>query len=61
MARACIIMAALTTALPVERRRQLFIVLAHLVHGEQDDVAEACLNVVRLLSRAVVLEAVTPL
>lgn len=37
MATACIIMAALTTALHMEHRRQLFIVLAHLVHGEQDE------------------------
>lgn len=47
VATACMIMAALTTVLSVEHRRQLFVVLAYLVNGEQDDVAEECLNVVR--------------
>ncbi|WP_437073865.1 hypothetical protein [Streptomyces sp. enrichment culture] len=46
-ATTCIVMAALAGGVPAEHRRQLFVVLAHLVNGEQDDVADECLDVVK--------------
>lgn len=41
------VMAALAGGVPDEHRRQLFIVLATLVNGEQDDIADSCLELVR--------------
>ncbi len=47
VATACMVMAALAAGVPDEHRHQLMWVLHALVHGEQDDIAEACLDVVR--------------
>ncbi|WP_129799378.1 hypothetical protein [Streptomyces sp. F001] len=46
-ATTAMVMAALVSGVPDEHRRQLFIVLAALVNGEQDDLAEACLEIVQ--------------
>lgn len=47
VAAASMVMAALAGGVPDEHRRQLFIVLATLVNGEQDDIADSCLELVR--------------
>ncbi|MFD9192350.1 hypothetical protein ACFWCA_29515 [Streptomyces phaeochromogenes] len=47
VATTSMVMAALAGGAPLEHRRQLFIVLLNLVSGEQEDVAEECLRLVR--------------
>lgn len=47
VATASMVMAALAAGAPHEHRHQLMSVLHTLVHGEQDDIAEACLDLVR--------------
>ncbi|MET8665691.1 hypothetical protein [Streptomyces tendae] len=47
VATASLVMAALAGGRHGAHRRQLFIVLATLVNGEQDDVADSCLEVVK--------------
>jgi hypothetical protein len=46
-ATAALIMAALASGAPEEWRRQLFYVLSCLCCGEQDDVADQCLEIAR--------------
>ncbi|MFE0802667.1 hypothetical protein [Streptomyces sp. NPDC058812] len=47
VATASMVMAVLASGVPSEHRRQLLIVLATLVNGEQDDIADSCLEAVR--------------
>ncbi|MFC7984225.1 hypothetical protein [Streptomyces sp. NPDC057336] len=47
VATTSLVMASLADGGHGEHRRQLFIVLATLVNGEQDDVADSCLEVVK--------------
>ncbi|MVO83844.1 hypothetical protein GPA10_03455 [Streptomyces sp. p1417] len=47
VATASMVMAALAAGAPHAHRHQLMWVLHALVHGEQDDIAEECLDVVR--------------
>ncbi|MFD4522669.1 hypothetical protein ACFWP7_01760 [Streptomyces sp. NPDC058470] len=47
VATASFVMAALARGVPVEHRRQLMLVLHALANGEQDDIAEECLGVIR--------------
>jgi hypothetical protein len=47
IATASIVMAALVRGVPSGHRRQLMLVLHALLNGEQEDMAEECLRVVR--------------
>ncbi|MFF4216405.1 hypothetical protein [Streptomyces nondiastaticus] len=47
IATASIVMAALADGAPLRHRRNLMAVLLSLANGEQDDIADKCLNVIR--------------